>query len=189
MLKKLKLLLVALLASFLFASDDIDKIETMVLNSNSGKYDITGYFAYYRFGSDEKSNWTFTFAKTKRTFQLLGDTSEENIQKMGVFGWVKQDVTPNESMYYMVQYESTPFGWILFSVDESNSCKNIYKLTGQDAVSKSFSYDIDKDGKTDVLSDLKCKVNGDSVEFYSPTLQVNESDFDDLLPPSLPIFN
>jgi len=90
----------------------------------------------------------------------------------------------------MVQYESTPFGWLIFNIDDQKNCKNVYKLAGQDPVSKSFSYDIDGDGTTDVLSDLECKVyNDNSVEFFSTTLQSTEPTIDntnDLVPPSFP---
>jgi len=147
----------------------INVIENTVLTNNSGKYDITGYFAPYTFGSDTKSNWTFTFSSKYGgdTYQLLGDTSEENIQKMGIFGWIKKDVIPNDPMFYMVQYEPTPFGWLLFDIDENGNCKNIYKLAGQNPTTKSFSYDLDGDGKTDILDGLSCKVSGESVEFFS----------------------
>jgi hypothetical protein len=97
----------------------------------------------------------------------LGDTSEENIKKMGIFGWVKRDVTPNKPMFYMVHYEPTPFGWLLFNIDENGNCKNVYKLAGQDPKTKSFSYDVDGDGKTDKLDGLNCKVFGDKVKFFS----------------------
>jgi len=188
MFKKAKLLALVALASSAFAEVYVTEIENMVLNNNNGKYDITGYFAKYEFGSDTKSNWTFTFAKSKTTYQLLGDTSDENIQKMGVFGWVKRDVNPNPPEYYMVQYEPTPFGWLVFNIDENGNCKNVYKLAGQDPVTKSFSYDVDGDGTTDVLSDLECSVIGNSVKFYSPTLQGDTTydPYDSTMPPPIP---
>jgi endonuclease YncB( thermonuclease family) len=150
----------------------IDIIKISVLSHNDGEYDITGYFAYYHFSNDSKSNWTFTFSDKYggATYQLLGDTSEENIQKMGIFGWVRRDVTPNDPMFYMVRYDSTPFGWLIFDTDADGNCKNIYKLSGQDPITKSFSYDIDGDGKADVISDLKCKISGSKVRFYSPSI-------------------
>ena len=192
MLIRKKILTVALLFSTLFGANHITEIETMVLNNNNGKYFITGYFAPYPFGKDNKSNWTFTFVNNKATYQLLGDTSDENIKKNGVFGWVKRDVTPNPPAYCMVQYEPTSFGWLVFNVDENGNCKNIYKLTGQDPLTKSFSYDIDGDGKPDKLYDLKCKVDDNIVEFYSTTLQTNEPSEDEiekLMPPSIPQLN
>jgi len=132
-------------------------------------YEVTGYFAPYHFGEDSKSNWTFTFASTHDTYRLLGDTSEENIKRMGVFGWVKVNVKPNPPLFYMVNYKNDPFGWVLFDIDEKNECKHIYKLAGQDPVTKSFSYDIDGDGKTDELSDLGCRYypSSNEVDFFS----------------------
>ena len=192
MLKNVKLFALVALASSAFAGANVvTKIEKDVLKSSSGKYDITGYFAKYAFSDDVKSNWTFTFSDKYggATYQLLGDTSDENIQKNGVFGWVKKDVTPNPPEYYMVQYEPTAFGWLVFSVDENGNCKNVYKLAGQNPTTKSFSYDVDEDGTTDVLSDLECKVTGGSVEFYSPILQTETSIIgttDNLMPPPIP---
>ena len=88
---------------------------------------------------------------------------------MGVFGWVKVNVKPNPPLFYMVNYKNDPFGWVLFDVDEKNECKHIYKLAGQDPVTKSFSYDIDGDGKTDELSDLSCRYypSSNEVNFFS----------------------
>ena len=189
MLKKVKLFTLTALASSLFAGSNVIDIEKLVLNNNNGKYVVTGYFANYEFGNDSKSNWTFTFASTGDTYQLLGDTSEENIQKMGVFGWVKRDVIPNDPMYYMVKYESTPFGWLVFNIDENGNCKNVYKLAGQNPETKSFSYDIDGDGTTDVLSDLKCKVTDNIVDFNSTALQADDPTAeisDSTMPPPIP---
>ena len=132
MLKKAKLLALVALTSSLFADTYVTEIENLVLSNNNGEYDITGYFAPYNFGSDSKSNWTFTFANGAGTYQLLGDTENG----IGIFGWVKRDVTPNDPAYYMVQYEPTPFGWLVFNVDENGNCKNVYKLAGQDLVAK-----------------------------------------------------
>ncbi len=145
--------------------DIIQKIEHEILANDDGAYPITGYFAPYRFGDDPKSNWTFTFASNGDTYRLLGDTSEENIKKMGVFGWVKVNVRPNPPLFYMVHYKNDPFGWVIFNIDANNSCKNIYKLAGQDPNTKAFSYDVDGDGKTDKLEDLTCKFFGDRVKF------------------------
>jgi len=170
------------------STNTVANIEQTVLNNNNGKYAITGYFAPYTFGNDSKSNWTFTFANGAGTYQLLGDTENG----IGIFGWVKRDVTPNDPAYYMVQYEPTPFGWLVFNIDENGNCKNVYKLAGQDPVTKSFSYDIDGDGTTDVLSDLECKVAANTVEFYSPTLQTpypTVDTTDSLMPPSIPSIN
>ena len=186
MSSKIKIVSILFLISTLIADTKIVEIEKAVLDNNNGKYDITGYFAPYTFSSDTKSNWTFTFANGAGTYQLLGDIENG----IGVFGWVEKDVKPNPPAYYMVQYESTPFGWLIFNIDDQKNCKNVYKLAGQDPVSKSFSYDIDGDGTTDVLSDLECKVyNDNSVEFFSTTLQSTEPTIDntnDLVPPSFP---
>jgi len=185
MLKKVGLLALVALTSSLIAGTSVTEIERIVLNNQNGKYDITGYFAPYDFGNDSKSNWTFTFANGAGTYQLLGG----NISDSNIFGWVKRDVTPNDPMYYMVQYEPTPFGWLVFNVDENGNCKNVYKLAGQDPVTKSFSYDVDGDGVVDDLSDLECKVTDNRVEFYSTTLQTTDSTVnttDSLMPPSIP---
>lgn len=99
---------------------------------------------------------------------------------MGAFGWVQRDVVPNAPDYYMVQYEKTPFAWLVFNADDNGNCKNIYKLAGQDPVSKSFSYDVDGDGKVDILNNLNCKVSNGTVEFYST------STADITTPPSVP---
>jgi len=185
MLKKAGLLALVALSSSLVAGTSVTEIERVVLNNQNGKYDITGYFAPYDFGNDSKSNWTFTFANGAGTYQLLGgEISDSNI-----FGWIKRDVAPNDPMYYMVQYENTRFGWLVFDVDENGNCKNIFKLAGQDPITKSFSYDVDGDGITDILSDLQCSVYGNSVEFYSNTLQTTEPTADTtdaLTPPPLP---
>ena len=139
------------------------KIEQKVINKN---YSISGYFAPYHFGDDPKSNWTFTSASSGTTYQLLGDTSQENIKKMGVFGWKRVDVVPNPPLFYMVRFEDDPFGWLIFSIDKSGNCQNIYKLAGQDPKTKAFSYDIDGDGKMDSLKELGCKVDKDKVKFF-----------------------
>ncbi len=141
------------------------EIEHEILANDDGIYPITGYFAHYHFGNDPKSNWTFTFASNGDTYQLLGDTSEENIKKMGVFGWIKVNVRPNPPLFYMVRYKNDPFGWVIFNIDVNNSCKNIYKLADQNQNTKAFSYDVDADGKTDKLEDLTCKFFGDRVKF------------------------
>ena len=157
--KAIVLATLLLSSNSVFAADSnpIKKVENKILNRDF--YYITGYFAPYHFDDDPKSNWTFTFSQRYGggTYQLLGDTSEENIKKNGIFGWVKRDVHPNPPMFYMVQYENTPFGWALFDIDNEHYCKNVYKLAGQDPKTKSFSYDIDGDGQTDTLSDLSCK--------------------------------
>lgn len=145
--------------------DIIQSIEYEILANDDGTYPITGYFAPYHFGDDPKSNWTFIFASKGDTYRLLGDTSEENIKKMGVFGWVKVDVRPNPPLFYMVHYKKDPFGWVIFNIDANSDCKNIYKLAGQDPNTKAFSYDVDGDGKTDKLNDLTCKFLGDRVKF------------------------
>jgi len=163
----------ALLSAFtasLLCANSIDSVENTVVQNSNGKYDITGYFAQYDFdnnGKFDKSDWTFTFAKFPGTYQLLGDTSEENLEKMGVFGWKKVDVTPNEPLFYMVQYDpnDTKFGWLLFQKDANNNCTAVYKLAGQNPDTKAFSYDINGDGKADKLTNLTCKVDGESVTF------------------------
>jgi len=160
----------------------VESIEKSVVANSGGTYNITGYFSSYTFGNDAKSNWTFTFYPDGPTYQLLGDTSEDNIKKMGVFGWVKRDVNPKEPMYYMVQYENTPFGWLLFDIDENGYCKNIFKLAGQDPNNKSFCYDVDGDGSRDILSNLSCRVSGDSVKFYFTNI-------DETTPPALPVID
>jgi len=187
-LKKAKLLALVALTSSLFADTYVTEIENLVLSNNNGEYDITGYFAPYSFGSDSKSNWTFTFANGAGTYQLLGG----NISSDNIFGWVKKDVVPNNPEYYMVQYENTPFGWLVFDVDEDGNCKNVYKLAGQNPATKAFSYDINGDGYPDVLSDLECKVTGNMVEFNSTTLQTQEPSVDttdSLMPPPVPSVN
>jgi len=164
----LSLTLSALISTASLAGyDPIKGVEAEVLKNTP--YEVTGYFAPYHFGEDSKSNWTFTFASTHDTYRLLGDTSEENIKKMGVFGWVKVNVKPNPPLFYMVNYKNDPFGWVLFDIDEKNECKHIYKLAGQDPVTKSFSYDIDGDGKTDELSDLSCRYypSSNEVDFFT----------------------
>ncbi len=140
----------------------ITGIEQKVVNHS---YTITGYFAPYHFGSDPKSNWTFTSAITHTTYQLLGDTSPENIKKMGVFGWKRVDVSPNPPTFYMIRFEDDPFGWLIFNIDSKGSCKSVYKLAGQDPKTKAFSYDLDEDGKPDRLQ-LDCKVDGNVVKFF-----------------------
>ena len=153
------LLLVLLLNSLSFAEEIAKVVYEVTKNS---KYPIAGYFAPYHFNDDAKSNWTFTFANGLGTYQLLGDTQNG----IGVFGWIKRDVKPNLPMYYMVNYKQDPFGWILFNVDDNDNCKDIYKLAGQDSKTKSFSYDIDQDGKIDNLSNyLKCKIINNNVYF------------------------
>lgn len=154
-----------LIATSLFSMGVKENIENSILSNNNGKYEVTGYFAPYHFSEDSKSNWTFTFANGAGTYQLLGDTENG----IGIFGWVKKDVIPNEPAYYMVNYESSPFGWVLFDVDSNGNCKNIFKLAGQDPVTKSFSYDLDDDGKVDILDGISCNVSGNNVEFYSPS--------------------
>ena len=141
----------------------ITMIEQKVINHS---YTITGYFAPYHFGNDSKSNWTFTSATTHTTYQLLGDTSPENIKRMGVFSWKRVDVVPNPPSFYMVRFEDDPFGWLIFNIDKSGNCQNIYKLAGQDPKTKAFSYDLDGDGQRDSLQDLGCKVDGNKVKFF-----------------------
>ena len=148
-------------------ADPVTKIVDTLMQSGDGIYELTGYFAPYRFGDDPKSNWTFTFVQSGDTYQLLGDTSSENISKVGIFGWKKVDVIPNPPQFYMVHYDNTPFGWIVFSIDNKGNCKNVYKLAGQDPSSKSFSYDIDSDGKIDRLKAVGCRLlQGERVKFF-----------------------
>lgn len=186
MFKKVGLLSLVTATSLLFAETAVTKIENEILNNNNGKYPIAGYFSWYEFSSDTKSNWTFTVWPNGPTYQLLGDTSEANLKRVGVFGWKPTNVTPNEPLFYMVQYDlNDRFGWLLFQKDANNNCADIYKLAGQDEVTKGFKYDVNGDGKPDKLIDLKCSVNGDYVEFYSETLQNNTPAADTLVPPSL----
>jgi len=158
-------LLSAFTASLLCANS-IESVENAVVQNSGGKYAITGYFAQYDFdnnGKIDKSDWTFTFAKAPGTYQLLGDLENG----IGVFKWKKVNVTPNEPSFYMVNYDpnDTKFGWILFQKDTNNNCTAVYKLAGQNPDTKAFSYDVDGDGKADKLTNLTCKVNGESVTF------------------------
>ncbi len=149
------------------AQDPIREIERIVLSEQNGTYAITGYFAPYHFGEDPKSNWTFTFTSSHTTYRLLGDTSEENIKRMGIFGWVRVDVRPNPPAFYMVHYRPGRFDWLIFNVDSDKECKHIYKLAGQDPQTKAFSYDIDGDGKADRLKGLGCTlIKKDRVRFF-----------------------
>ena len=149
------------------AQDSIKEIEKIVLSEQNGTYAITGYFAPYHFGEDPKSNWTFTFASSHTTYRLLGDTSEENIKRMGIFGWVRVDVRPNPPAFYMVHYRPGKFDWLIFNLDSDKRCKHIYKLVGQDPQTKAFSYDIDGDGKADRLDGLGCElITKERVRFF-----------------------
>ena len=150
------------LAKVIKKVDPIQNVKDILLLNNEGKYKIAGYFAKYDFGGDEKSNWTFT-TPSGNVYQLLGDLSEENIKKNGVFGWKGVDVKPNKPQFYAVKFEDRDFGWVFFTA-ENGKCKNIYKLSGQ-AEDGSFLYDIDKDGKIDKLEGIGCSINEDLVEF------------------------
>ena len=142
--------------------DPVANVKDVLLLNNGGEHKIAGYFAYYKFSEDEKSNWTFTLPNGD-SYQLLGDLSEQNIKKSGVFGWKKVDIKPNKPTFYAVNFEDANFGWIFFTV-ENGKCKDIYKLAGQDN-KKEFLYDIDGDGKIDKLEGISCSVDGDFVKF------------------------
>ncbi|BCD68499.1 hypothetical protein [Nitratiruptor sp. YY09-18] len=169
-IKKSFAIALSLFATSLFAanypSSPISNIENTIVSQHSGIYTITGYFAPYKFSNDAKSNWTYTAAPDGPTFQLLGDTSEENIKKYGIFGWKPVNVKPNPPMFYMIHYGNGKFDWLLFQKDQNNNCTNIYKLVGQNPNTKAFNYDIDGDGKIDKLSNLGCTISGNKVRFY-----------------------
>ena len=142
--------------------DSIANVKDVLLLNNSGEYKIAGYFSYYKFSEDEKSNWIFTLPNGD-SYQLLGDLSEQNIKKSGIFGWKKVDIKPNKPIYYAVNFENSKFGWIFFTL-EDGKCKDIYKLAGQSRT-KEFLYDIDGDGKIDKLKGISCSIDGDIVKF------------------------
>ncbi|GEM_PF-1243364 len=159
----------SLIAATLLNAGAIEDVENAVVAKNGGQYDITGYFSPYHFSNDSKSNWVFVFSKKygQSTYQLLGDTSPENLQKMGVFGWKKVSISPlPDPLFYMTRFGNGKFDWLLFTLD-GNKCKNVYKLAGQDPNTKAFSYDVDGDGKTDVLKDLTCQADlqNETVDF------------------------
>jgi len=139
-----------------------DEIAKKIMSVNNGKYQISGTFAKYEFSDDKKSNWTFTLSNGD-TYQLLGDTSKENLKIMGPFGWKKVDIKPNKPTFYTVNFEDRDFGWIFFTV-EDGKCKDIYKLAGQ-SDTKEFLYDIDSDGKIDKLEGISCSINENLVKF------------------------
>jgi len=135
-------------------------VEAVLLQK--AKYSISGEFASYDFNGDGKinpSDWTFTTPQSE-VYQLLGDLSEENIAKVGVFGWkLLNGFRANAPTFYLAFLSqdvdkdgSTKFDWVV--VEKSSG--SVYKLAGQDPVSKSFSYEA--------ISGVKATSNADTNE-------------------------
>lgn len=174
-----KMLLISMMAVSLNATVEVFNVIDDVIRKPD--YDITGYFTYHKFSVDEKSNWVFSFVGQDGGYQLLGNPSSQT----NIFGWKPVDVKISDAPdYYMVNYDTNSrFGWLIFKVDSSGSCTNIYKLSGQ-RDDGSFNYDIDGNGIIDDLrhlnseyESLKCNLDtaNNKVHFY-----VNE--FDKFLP-------
>jgi len=137
--------------------------------TQTGSYSIAGEFASYDFNSDGKiapSDWTFKTSDGS-VYQLLGDTSDANVAKVGVFGWkLLSNFTPKIPSFYLAFLGqdidgdgSTKFDWVV--IDDSDGA--VYKLAGQDPVNKSFKY-----GNT---TGIKASVNKETkkIAFTSTT--------------------
>jgi len=133
-------------------------------------YDIAGEFASYDFNQDGNiapSDWTFTTADGT-VYQLLGDTSEANVAKVGVFGWkLLPGFTPNTPSFYLAFLSkdvdgdgSTKFDWVVID----GGAGAVYKLAGQNPTTKSFQYAN--------TSNIKANVNRQNRKIeFSSTLQ------------------
>lgn len=138
----IKVILTLFLPLFFSFSGDIEtKLE------QKGTYAITGEFSQYDFNADgiiEKSDWIFKTSNGE-TYQLLGDTSEANIENNGVFGWkLFPYLKINSTDYYAVYLDedidndgSKKFDWVLVNAND----RTAYKIAGQNPTTKSFLYD------------------------------------------------
>ncbi len=146
--------------------DPIQKIKSQILQKS--EYKITGYFSPYDFDHDgeidKPSDWVYVSLSTSHTYQLLGDMSKENLERVGIFGWKRVEIPHPHSLFYMVKFGEDKFDWLIFSAQDKH-CNHIYKLSGQDPSTKAFSYDIDGDGKNDMI-DLQCEIIEDEVRFF-----------------------
>jgi len=147
-----------LITSSLFAGN----VENALIQK--GSYDIAGEFASYDFNSDGKidpSDWTFK-TSDGTVYQLLGDTSDANIAQNGVFGWKQlSNFTASAPAFYMaylaedVDGDGTKkFDWVVIQASTGST----WKLKGQDATTKAFSYSDQLALKTTVNSATK-KIN------------------------------
>jgi len=114
--------------------------------TKTGTFDIAGDFASYDFNADGKiapSDWTFT-TSDGTVYQLLGDTSDANVAKVGVFGWkMLSGFKPAAPSFYLAYLGtdadgdgSTKFDWVVVPAAGGD----VYKLAGQDATTKAFKY-------------------------------------------------
>lgn len=170
-MKKLRFISIVVLG---FASLYASSIETILLQTKS--YNISGEFASYDFNKNgliEPSDWTFK-SSDGSVYQLLGDTSETNVAKYGVFGWKPlSDFTPNTPSFYLTYLGkdvdgdgSTKFDWVV--VD--NSSGSTYKLAGQNTTTKSFSYENTSNIKASIDTSSKTIIFTSTIATSSSTL-------------------